>query len=522
MQDKPSAVVEDPPQAPAEGYLQDQPWSFNYQQRLSPGHISFLLGIAGIDLPAISRFCELAYGQGVSLVINAAANPLVEFSGTDFNPIHAEVAKELAGDSLPNASLHLASFADYFSHHAAASFDVIAMLGTWPWIPVAEQDRILAFTSKALSPQGLFCHDNMVLPGNVTATALRHLLVSLATRDPPAESADPTRTLPAVRRAIELLETNPACLHEFSNFRANLEWMAKARPEELAHEYFNYSWTSNYFLDTVRQMQNKGLSWACPWSLNNHIDSIHFTARQRAYLNGIADIHLQQQIKDYMLCQTVREDIWSRSQRVVDPAIRRRTLRSARFMLQHPLSGFDWKIRGALGELHLGRETAEQLSGRSERQRDFTFDDFLSITPTASEEDAFLLIIALVDGGYLSPTRMPDSSINLAVPRCDALNRRIIKMSTEGRHIGALASPVTGAGIKVPELHMTFLGARQAGARDVEAYAMQAARQAKERADAASDPARKTADATPQKYLAQARAFETAYLPIYKSLLVVL
>lgn len=89
-----------------EGYFTDSTYTYGYYRELSPNFMRWCLLIKGLVAPEITEdscHCELGFGQGVSANIHAAATP-GKYFGTDFNPSHAALAKELAEASGADAN----------------------------------------------------------------------------------------------------------------------------------------------------------------------------------------------------------------------------------------------------------------------------------------------------------------------------------------------------------------------------------------------------------------------------------
>ena len=83
-----------------EGYFTSDTYTYGYYHVLNPTYQRFCLLLKGIAAPEQtedSTYCELGYGQGVSINIHAAATP-GKFFGTDFNPAQAAQANEMSAN----------------------------------------------------------------------------------------------------------------------------------------------------------------------------------------------------------------------------------------------------------------------------------------------------------------------------------------------------------------------------------------------------------------------------------------
>ena len=437
---------------PSESYLDSHPWSFGYQPRLSPRYVQLALALAGREPVEIGSCCELAFGHGISLVIHAAANPGIKFAGTDFNPLHYEFAKRLAADDVPNLTLHGLSFSKFFeARHGGPPFDVVAMTGTWSWLPETEQRRVLRFLRVGLGNEGVFCHDNMVLPGNTEASAIRHMLLSFATLDPPASPGNPARAIPAVKRAIELLDTNPRFLNLFEDSRKTLEYLLNENPERLTHEFFNYNWTARHFTETARMMGEAGLGFAASWSLSQASAMLQFTQRQLRFLATIESDELREQVKDCIQFRSIRFDMWSRRGSGAGATDALKRLEQMSLIAARPLKDFGWVAGGSAGEFDLDRSAfgpVVELVAAGEPVSIATLRE--AGGASLAGEDLLMLIAVLIDNAWALPVQPKAAEIEAAREGCRAVNTRILAIEGEGKPIRALASPVTGAGVEVP------------------------------------------------------------------------
>ena len=80
------------------GYMAELDYTFGYYPELSPTRLNFALANYGVKAPKIINACELGFGQGISLCVNAT-NPEINWYGTDFNPSQALFAKNMAAST---------------------------------------------------------------------------------------------------------------------------------------------------------------------------------------------------------------------------------------------------------------------------------------------------------------------------------------------------------------------------------------------------------------------------------------
>ena len=109
----------------SDGYVTGVGYTYGYYRETSPVHQRFCLllrGLAAIEPSPASAHCELGFGQGVSVNINAAANP-GRYVGTDFNPAHAAHAIGMARGGDGNLRLFDDSFEQLLARDDLPAFD---------------------------------------------------------------------------------------------------------------------------------------------------------------------------------------------------------------------------------------------------------------------------------------------------------------------------------------------------------------------------------------------------------------
>ena len=165
-----------------DGYVQEIEYTHRYCGEMAPGLLDLACVWRGFScLPSDHppRYLEMAFGQGVSINLHAAACP-GEFWGFDFNPAHLVNARELAAASRSGAMLFGDSFENFAAREGVPQFDVIAMHGTWSWISAENRHRVVEIVRRRLAPGGLFYLSYNCWPGWATEMPLRHLLMQHA------------------------------------------------------------------------------------------------------------------------------------------------------------------------------------------------------------------------------------------------------------------------------------------------------------------------------------------------------
>jgi hypothetical protein len=263
-------------------------------------------------------------------------------------------------------------------------------------------------------------------------------------------------------------------------------------------------------------MKEAGLSFTAPWGLSQAASTLQFTTRQARFLAAIECSELREQVKDYIQCRSIRFDIWSRDGAVPSLQTVLERLEHIRLVPVKPLKDFVWVASGSAGDFDLDRAAFGPILDRLAGGEPVAISA-LSRTGDRclSQEELLMLIAILVDHDWVQPVRQGASDIDAACTACRAVNTRMLALQAEGKPMRALASPVTGAGVKMPARHFAFLRARRAGASSPAEYAQFAASEPQ----SGQSEAQSLAQLTPEAYLADARAFESHALPIYQKLL---
>lgn len=452
------------------GYITDEPWEHTYHYSLCPGYLRFACAMAGLPLPDLRTYCELAFGQGVSLAIHAACHQDIRFIGTDFNASHVAFARRLAaGAGLSNLELRDHSLEIFLERGDAGPQDFVGLSGTWSWLPPQGQSAVIEFLARQLSAGGLFALHASTLPGQNSISGLVQIMRSFA----PAGAA--TAQIPkAIERTLSFLELSPSFGELHWHLRELVRDMKTKPASHLAHEYFNLNWRPDYFSDLAHKMAAAGLSWACRGSLIEAVDSLHITPRQIEFLAGIEDTTKREQLRDFTRNNGGRTDLWSKGA-PARQSDRRELMSDIRVVLVKPAKQFDFKAGGGLGEValsnHLYGPILESLTGRrpcSVAQiadlvsGSFQFDDVIDAAAILIEKK--LIQVVNSNTGEVSRSR------NFAW----AFNGFILSLAREGDTVRHLCSPLTGGGIEMKFEQRLFLAAYREGAKDRAAMAQYA------------------------------------------------
>ena len=465
------------------GYVAEIDYTYGYYRELQAELMDFALLVAwqkplgkGVDSKP-RRYLELGYGQGLSLNIHAAASR-GEFWGTDFNPAQAAGAAEMANASGSNLFLLDASFEELAQRDDLPLFDVIALHGIWSWISDRNRQLIVEIIRRHLRPGGVVYISYNCTPGWSAAMPLRHLLslhAELAEGDAKGIVGKIDGALAFAQQVVEsgaqFFKANPAVAER-------LKKIAEQNRNYLAHEYFNADWHPMPFSDLAKWLEQAKLAFAASAHLLDQVEAIHLPESAAKMLAEQRHPVLRETLRDYLVNQQFRRDLFVRGPRRVAVIERMESLRSLRLVPLTSPKHVSMKVQGALGEASLQEQIYRPILETLEAkflETDFSFERptaavslnelelALSQGPTSITFPQLLqALTVLLAQGHLGIAQ--DVQTQHAVQaRCDRLNLWIANRSREHSDIQFMASPVTGGGVVVGRFEQLFLLCKHQG-----------------------------------------------------------
>jgi SAM-dependent methyltransferase len=505
----------------SDGYVTDLGYTHGFYRELTPGLLGFSLltkGQRGLDALPAATYCELGCGQGFSTNLLAAANPQIEFYATDFNPGHIHGANQLAAEAgTPNVHFFDQSFADFLENPALPSFDIISLHGIYSWIAEQHRATIVEFIRRKLKPGGVVYISYNCLPGWAAAAPLRHLLYLHA-----QSQSGPTagRLEPAIGFIDKMIAADPAFFRANPSVRARFDGIKKQNRSYLAHEYLNDSWTPLYHSDVVAELGAAKLSHVGSAGLLDHVETINLTPDQRQILATTADPTLRETLRDYMVNQQFRRDVF-----VLGPVPHSRTSGrerwlETRFALATLRAAVPMKVRGGLGEATLQESIygplLDALARGPATLRQLIAEPALSGLGWAQVLEAFTV---LVGAGHVQPCLSAKDEGKRA-QRTRAFNAAVCKRAEDDNVLQYLASPVTGGGLVVDRFEQLFLVSLSQGRKEPQQWAdhVWSVLSARGERLMKDGKAIETADENKTELLARAEKFADLRLPLLKIL----
>jgi SAM-dependent methyltransferase len=511
----------------SEGYLTEIGYTHGYYHELKPLLMrQALLNQAvqhrwsGPGQNAALRYLELGIGQGLSLNIHAAASP-GEYWGCDFNPAQVANAQALAEASGANVRILEASFEELAARTDLPAFDVIALHGVWSWISDANRRLIVEIARRHLDVGGVLYVSYNTNPGWAPNMPLRHLLTLHADLASAETLGISPRIDGALAFAQSLADANSAYFRGNPLALDRLKTIKGQPRTYVAHEYFNTEWHPMAFSDMARQLAEAKLSYATTAHLLDHLAVINLTADQQKILQGLQHTVLRESVRDFLMNQQFRRDLWVKGPRPLPPSAHAALARAQHYALVTLPDLIPMKAKGLVGEVDLQeaiyRPVIAALAADACMPK--TFAQLWGSLPSLNERILTEALVLLCGLGHVVPAQAPDI-VQAAQPACDRLNASLFEQSVASHDVSYLASPVAGGGVAVSRFQQLFLRSLKAGRTTPQEWATDACRILAEQGQQLQKDGRAlvTPEETLAEMTAQASTFQAQRLPILRAL----
>jgi len=236
----------------------------------------------------------------------------------------------------------------------------------------------------------------------------------------------------------------------------------------LAHEYFNADWHPTPFSELASSLNQAKLSFGASANLLDHIEKLHVTEAGAQLLAKEKHVVLRETLRDYLVNQQFRRDIFIRGPRSLPLLERTKHLHDLAVVSLCDLSTIPMTIPGLVGEIKLSEniyrpiiETIQEIES-SKRSMDESCtlamieEKIRQLTATPIN---FAQIVqattVLVHQGKLGLAQRSEF-VRSSQSHCDRLNTWIIRQSAASGDIGFLASPIVG-GVAVSRIEQLVM-----------------------------------------------------------------
>ncbi len=446
------------------GYVTDVNYTFGYYGDFNPIRTNYGLAMAGVAAPPLRNACELGFGQGLSVAIHAAAQPGVQWWGTDFNPAQAGFAQELAARSGSGAKLYDQSFEEFCGRDDLPEFEFIALHGIWSWISDENRGIIVDFVRRKLAVGGVLYISYNTLPGWSAAAPLRHIMKQHGD----LKGAPSVKVTQRIDEAFgfmdQMMAAQPIYMRGNPVLADRYSKLKEMDRNYLAHEYMNRDWRPMYFSEIAEWLEPAKVSYAASAHLLDQQDSINLTPDQTKIVGGQEDLVFRETVRDFMTAQQFRRDLWVRGVRRMSALEQAEAIRGLRFLLTTPRAEVKLTLTGMQGEVALHENVYVPLL---DLMADHQIKTFVQIETAGQAANLSLSQVAaavaiLVGAGTLAIVQ-DDKTIAKAKPVVEKLNTALAQRSRSRPEISYLASPVTGGGFAVNRFEQLFLAMRAQG-----------------------------------------------------------
>jgi SAM-dependent methyltransferase len=450
------------------GYVTDISYTHGVYRELTPAILNFVALVNGICAPDPDEplaYCELGCGQGYSTNLFAAANPHIQFYANDFNPSHVFSARNLAAAAgMTNVHFSDSSFEEFRSEPGLPQFDMICLHGIYSWISPENRKHIVDFIRTKLKPGGLVYISYNCLPGWALRMPMRRLMADHA-----AKLTGPTaqRVEQALAYVQRLVDVDSRYFMTVSGLTDAFNQITQQSRNYLAHEYFNRDLNPLYHADVADELSEAKLSFVGSAALLDNLDVVNFTTEQQNFLQSIDDRTERETLRDFLLNQQFRRDVFIKGAVPLTPDESRTRWLKTRFVLSTLRETVPLKVTGALGEAELQEAVYQPiLDGLADGAR--TVEQLLE-DPKVAEvgwDRMLQAFLVLVGSGHLQPALNPVADADRAAST-KSFNLAVMNKARSTDDLQCLASPLTGGSISLDRFSRLFQLAKETGHDDV-------------------------------------------------------
>lgn len=499
----------------AQGYYADSAYPIFYFREQSPATMRFNLLLAGQQaiVDAEPSHCELGFGQGLTLAINAACNG-GQWFGNDFMPGHVANAREMLAAFDGQVATTEAPFTDIADDDSLPAFDTISLHGVWSWVSESNREAILRFLDRRLKPGGSVMLSYNALPGWSSTAPVRYLMNLYACEAVPASAGVDASVNGAREFVTALAQLKQGYFEKTPAARQLVRDLAGRDPSYLAHDYLVDQPTPFHFADVARTLGRARLDFAARCEPLELIESLALRQESRQFVGALDNPMLREQVRDVLLDRSFRRDIFVRGARRLAPLEQAERLQATRFVALRPLAEHAQALRELNIPLDLKpfQKVIDVVAAASPRP--VSLGEMMS--GSGLGYDTCREVVTLLTGKFVLTACQAQADIDRARESCARLNAWLIGRNLRGQAFTHLASPVAGCGVAVARMNQMFLAARQLGKTDAPAFVLARLQASGETLLAKGKPL------GPEEALREARAqyvsFESTSLPVLQGL----
>jgi SAM-dependent methyltransferase len=323
-------------------------------------HVALLSGFAPPDRNTGFAWCDLGCGQGVTAAILAATHPKATVYGIDVMPQHIDHARRLASDTAIRNATFCASDFERAATLDLPLFDYIVSHGVYSWVDEHVRKSWRCFIDRHLKPGGFVYVSYNAMPGRAADIPLQRLLRTLA-QTMPGNSQE--RLAPAMRIAKELADLKaPALVGSPMASRFNGKGDGKGQSlSYLTHEFMSANWDVPCVTDVRTALAEIGLEPVGSATLIENYDSFVLGRAAREHLAAIGDRNVRELVRDFLINQSFRRDVFVRGGRHLEETERRNRLLDSPYALALPAPQIEFVTSTPAGRLNFDNPASRHI-----------------------------------------------------------------------------------------------------------------------------------------------------------------
>ena len=441
------------------GYYADSGYTYGYYAETMPSRLRWAALVQGHEAPAAGfRYLDAGCGQGLSLILAAAAHPDSEFVGIDFLPEHIAHAAGLAQRcGLSNVQFIEGDFIELAKDPSSlGQFDYAVCHGITTWIAPAVKQGLFSLIGQVLRPGGVFYNSYNTFPGWLAAVPFQHLVL-LEQRSKTGALA-----LKAAQTSMERLKSHAAGMFgNLPGLAARLKTMESQDPAYLVQEYNNQFWQPVFVTQMMDDMAAVKLAYLGTATLPEAFDGV-LAKEVRELIAEQSVPAIREQLRDYALNQGFRRDLYVKGQSRPWQAKQQDLVRAERFVANpltaRPAAGEPFVIKAGGLELKGDAGFYARLLEQLDSPGGCTVGELIDTEPDAARRSSVAQALCmLLHGGW---------AMTMQVNSCEAAQRANIAFAEcrrEGAPYNYIALPLAGGAMVAGDTDWFFLSAVQAG-----------------------------------------------------------
>lgn len=444
---------------------------FGYYDGMNPNRARFSLANRGLVAPKIETACELGFGRGISLAINAASGSC-KWVGTDIEPAQASFAQGLVSHIGDRCDVYAEPFQRFNENPAITQVDFICLHGIWTWVKDSDRKAICDFIDKKLKPGGLLYVSYNALPAWANFLPIQKLLTSYCDHNRSANRSGIDNLTDSFKFAEGLLNTNPRFLKANPSMGEIVKKIQGKDSEYLVHEYLAADFSPMTFDTMSSWLSPLNMTYVSASNFLHDLAPINLTTEQQEFLFRIKDPVFKETCRDLMVNKDFRQDYWIRGETLLSPYEKEQVLAEFQLILTSNIEDIKYSVKGALGDAELESAIYEPIVELLKDHKGCGYNEITehlkkSGVDQASSAEALEILFSM---GHLNVISPDADSVTVEKGVAD-LNDKILNAAYNSMDIGWLASPVMGGGIAASKFNQLCVRGKKLGCESTADYA---------------------------------------------------